>query len=287
MIPADAAGGYTFTGTYMMEGMAAEATIGGETTVSVEGLLTATRYISVQTVAPGEEFTVTLTMTVSHVSQDVFVPILDESLPDGWTVTTIDNGGAIYDEIEVAWLWAGWLYSGDTKTVIYNVTVPIDAQEGDYSITGTVSAYGIEPAPIGGDSSVTVSKPVVSITTDKTIYYPGDDMQVSIHIKNPMQSTLTFEWYAGVPQFSLWMPIHSMSVPPGYDDTLVVEITIGEWGSSPFAALWYVHLLDQNGEVLDMDSACWAYSPGRDKGKAMPVDIAEEIGRIKTNISGE
>ena len=35
-IPAAAAGDYTFTGTYIMEGMAAEATIGGDTLVSVD-----------------------------------------------------------------------------------------------------------------------------------------------------------------------------------------------------------------------------------------------------------
>jgi len=280
------AGTYEFSGILKDEDKI-EYPVGGDTEVIVgPSALTATRDIfSVQTVAPGEEFTVTLTMTASQV---VLVPILDESLPEGWTVTTIDNGGAIYDEIEVTWLWMEQLHSGDSKTVVYNVTVPIDAQEGDYSITGTVSAYGVDPTPIGGESCVTVSKPVISIATDKAIYCPGDNMQVSIHIKNPMQETLTFEWYAGVPQFSLWIPFYRMQVPPGYDDTLEEEITIGEWGSSPFAALWYVHLLDQNGEALDQDCACWAYSAGRDKGeKAMPVDIAEEIGRKKTNISWE
>jgi len=36
-----------------------------------------------------------------------------------------------------------------------------------------------------------------------------------------------------------------------------------------------VQLLNASHEVLDADSACWAYSPS---GKAMPqVDIAEEI----------
>ena len=163
-------------------------------------------------------------------------------------------------------------------------TSPLDITIGAlYKSDGTK----IDAVDVDGTFSIALHPPVpeVSIMTDKNTYQPGDNMQVSTHIKNPMQETLTFEWYAGVPQFSLWMPIHSMPIPPGYDDTLDIEITIGSWGSSPFAALWYVHLLDQNGEVLDQDCACWAYSPGIGKGKAMPADIADEIGRIKTNIS--
>jgi len=43
-----------------------------------------------------------------------------------------------------------------SKTVIYNVTVPSDAEEGTYYITGKVSAYKVNPIAVGGETEVNV-----------------------------------------------------------------------------------------------------------------------------------
>ena len=115
----------------------------------------------------------------------------------------------------------------------------------------------------------------VSITTDKTIYSPSDTMTITIDIANPTEDIVTFQWYWGVPQYSIWVLVMSNPIPAGYDDTLDFSFTILNWGPTPFGNVFYVQLLDANDEVLDADRACWAYSPS---GKAMPqVDIAEEI----------
>jgi len=281
------AGTYEFNGILKDE-CKNEYEVGGDTEVTVlPEPLEVIRAISKQIVAPDDIFTVTV---VINPNQDIYALILDEDLPAGWNATPIENDSAIYDATEVSWLWMEMLVKGTNKTVIYNVTVPHDVAEGNYSITGTVSAFGIDSIAVAGESVITVPPPPeaseVSISTDKTKYHPSDIMEVSINIDNPSVEEEMFEWYLVKPQFDYCLPVHKMLIPAVYEDTIDVQIEIGEWGSSPFAALWYVHLLDQNGEALDQGCACWAYSPGRDKGeKAMPVDIAEEIGGIKTNIS--
>ena len=118
------------------------------------GDITATRGFSNQTVAPGGNFTVTVTVTAN---QTVYAPLLDEDLPDGWTVTEIDSAGATFKESEIKWLWMGSLSAGASKTGIYNVTVPADAAGGDYWITGNISAYEVDPTAVGGESKITVS----------------------------------------------------------------------------------------------------------------------------------
>ena len=132
--------------------------IGGESTVTVESGTTAdpisaTRDISDQTVEAGSTFTVTLTLTAN---EDIQAPTLDETFPAGWTVTEVDNGGATYKPSTNEWVWSAAMPSGETKTVIYDVTVSASATPQDYGITGQASAYEVSPVAIGGESKVTV-----------------------------------------------------------------------------------------------------------------------------------
>jgi len=117
------------------------------------GDITATRDISKQTVALGKTFTVTVTITAS---QTIYAPILDEDLPTNWTVTPLQNDGAIFKESEIKWLWMESLSEGDSRTVVYNVTVPSDAESGVYYITGRISAYQIPYIDVGGESEINV-----------------------------------------------------------------------------------------------------------------------------------
>lgn len=123
-----------------------------------------------------------------------------------------------------------------------------------------------------------IFEPEVSISTDTFKYSPSDTMTVTLNIANPTEDSVTFQWYWGVPQYRIWLPVTTSAyIPAGYDDTVVLNFTIPDWGSRPFGNVFYVQLLDATGEVLDADAACWAYSPS---GEAMPeekVDIAKEI----------
>lgn len=120
-------------------------------------------------------------------------------------------------------------------------------------------------------------QPTVSISTDKFKYLPVDTMtmNITIDIANPTEDEVTFQWYWAVPQFGIWRPVMSAPIPAGYSDTLNFSYILPLFGPTPFGNVFYVQLLDADGEVLDADAACWAFSPPG--GKVMPVDIAEEI----------
>ena len=126
--------------------------------------------------------------------------------------------------------------------------------------------------------------PTVAVSTDKFVYNPGDTMTIIIDIANPTKGSVTFQWYWGVPQYSIWVPVTSAHIPAGYEDTHDFRFTISDWSSTPFGNVFYVQLLDESEEVLDADIACWAYSPG---GEAMPlveVDVAKEIKKTVEGI---
>ncbi len=71
-------------------------------------------------------------------------------------IAEVDNAGATYKASTNQWIWASRMSSGETKTVTYDVTVPVDAAPQDYHLSGHVSAYGVDPLEIGGESRVTV-----------------------------------------------------------------------------------------------------------------------------------
>jgi len=63
---------------------------------------------------------------------------LDEDLPEGWTITPIDNAGAVFNPQEAQWLWLA-VDAGETKTVRYQVEIPSDASlDTLYEITGVI-----------------------------------------------------------------------------------------------------------------------------------------------------
>ena len=125
------------------------------TPVTAQDTIAGSRTISDTTVAPGDTFTVTVNVDITGT---VYGPVLDEDVATGWTVTEADNAGGT-PGLETSWLWGG--AQTTDKTVIYEVTVPGDATEGAYPVTGTVLATAagetIGPFTITGDESVTVS----------------------------------------------------------------------------------------------------------------------------------
>ena len=165
---------------------------------------------------------------------------------------------------------------GDWSSATGEIVTHSYSSSGDYIVNLTVTDdYGAT-----GSTSKTITvappaAPTISITTDEFEYSTGDPMTITIDITNPTEDSVTFQWYWIVPQFSIWNTVMSVPLPAGYDDTVDLSFTIPNWGSTPFGNVFYVHLLNKSGEVLDADAACWAYSTG---GKAMPqVDIAEQI----------
>ena len=133
------------------------------TTISASASgLTASREISAGTVYPGETFTITVQIRAGHYLE---APALDENLPAGWSISQVDNDGAVFQESgtfkasTLEWVWVESLSEGEEKTVIYEVTVPSDAGLGIYTITGNVSAYSLSAVPVEGAFQVLITLP--------------------------------------------------------------------------------------------------------------------------------
>lgn len=103
--------------------------------------LTGDRTISDSTVQAGDTFRVTTAMTCIG-DADILAPAIDENVPANWTVTVVDSDGMAYRSLTNEWLYTDALSPNDTKTVVYDVTVPSNATAGIYSISGEV--LGIE-----------------------------------------------------------------------------------------------------------------------------------------------
>lgn len=124
---------------------------------------TATRSIDPDHVNPGDTFRVTVTI---YVEENLTGLALDEDLvgyPGDWSpwlVTPVDNGGATYNPSEQQWLWLS-ASAGETKTVVYDVTVPsgIDC-DGEYIIQGVVRSGLPEFSnPVSGEDTITCGAP--------------------------------------------------------------------------------------------------------------------------------
>ncbi len=138
-------------------------------------------------VMKGETFEVTVTFTASA---DVFGPLafVDEA-PTGWEEVSVDKSWCDpeADEATVEPLTPDraeyiWYSSYDVNTpftVVYQVTVPVDAELGTYTFDDGDIGYSIAGAPtihagIGGDTRVTIAAPVLSTTPEALDHDFGD-----------------------------------------------------------------------------------------------------------------
>lgn len=94
-------------------------------------------YLHVDKTLPGQTFRVTVTI---EVNVDLNGLGLDEELPEGWTVTPVENAEATYHERALQWLFVGKIPAGTTKKVIYDVTVPANAALKIYNLAGKISS---------------------------------------------------------------------------------------------------------------------------------------------------
>ena len=117
------------------------------------------------TVAPGEEFEVTVTFTSP--ANDFNSIGLNDAAPAGWSVTV--NAAWVSPSPTSAWnpesdeaefWWDASFSSGTTFTVMYKVQVPEEAGEGSYNFAGTLVFFILGAGPyedgVGGDATVTV-----------------------------------------------------------------------------------------------------------------------------------
>ena len=114
----------------------------------------ASRTIAPKVVERGEEVDVTVVFENLLAEAKAFA--LLEDIPDGWGFTRgVDDAIAFKPGPPPEWVWFV-VGAGVTKTVTYTLTVPVDAEAGNYTINGTVTGDEVENS-VDGDTTITVS----------------------------------------------------------------------------------------------------------------------------------
>jgi len=133
----------------------------------------ASRTIDPKVVERGEEVEVTVEFENLLAEPKAFA--LQEVIPDGWGFTRGTDDADYFKLSTIEWLWFV-VGAGATKTVTYTLTVPVDAEAGNYTIEGTVTGAEVEN-PVGGDTVITVRvlhDLTISSTGGGSVSTPGE-----------------------------------------------------------------------------------------------------------------
>jgi hypothetical protein len=118
----------------------------------------------------------------------------EEVIPAGWTITPSEDDEAVFKQNlnetnRYEWVWTDKMDSGESKTVVYTLTLPKTAAGGDYPVEGTCSAYvgdeDHDDIPVVGDNNVNVSdtdwNPWNDVDSDGGAYITTDELQSAIN----------------------------------------------------------------------------------------------------------
>ncbi|OGN97125.1 MAG: hypothetical protein A2Z77_06120 [Chloroflexi bacterium RBG_13_51_36] len=134
----------------------------------------ASRIIDPEAAVRGQEVEITVEFENLLAEPKSFA--LKEVIPDGWGFTRgTDDAGAFKAGPPPEWVWFS-VGAGETKTVTYTLTVPVDAELGDYIIEGIVTGDTVEN-PVGGDTTITVTvfyDLTISSTAGGSVTTPGE-----------------------------------------------------------------------------------------------------------------
>ena len=136
----------------------------------------ASRTISPKVVEPGDPVAITVVFkNVLNVTKSF---ALKENIPNGWAFSRGTDDAFIFRYgPPPEWVWIG-VGAGVTKTVTYNLTVPVDAEAGNYTINGTVTSSNPDTEnPVLGDATITVRvfrNLTISSTAGGSVTFPGE-----------------------------------------------------------------------------------------------------------------
>ena len=124
---------------------------------------TAFRTIDPKVVQPGEQVEITVVFqNLLNVTKSF---ALQEVIPAGWGFTRGTDDADAFKNSTKEWTWFA-VGAGANKTVTYNLTVPADAEAGDYVVNGTVTSVSpVTVNPVGGDTTITVSVEALYVLT--------------------------------------------------------------------------------------------------------------------------
>jgi len=138
----------------------------------------ATRTIDPQITTDGG--TVQVTVQFTSLLKETASFSLKETVPAGWTITRVTDDATSFAVDEWIWIMGDAVEPDETKTVIYDLTVPPGTAPADYPISGIVTTMltGEVNNPVGGHDEVTVVVEEYSLTIGSTdggeVTVPGE-----------------------------------------------------------------------------------------------------------------
>ncbi len=150
----------------------------------------ASRTIDPKTVQPGQE--VGITVVFQNLAGQPKAFALQEDFPDGWDFDRgTDDASTFKAGPPPEWLWFV-VDTGANKTVTYTLTVPVDAESGNYTIEGRVIDAQNVTNIVGGDTTITVEEEAPPVEYDLTISSTAGG-----EVTEPAEGT--FSYGAGTP----------------------------------------------------------------------------------------
>ena len=123
-------------------------------TVLAEPSASASRSIEHKSLNAGGSTNVIVTIT-SSLGQPLS---LMETPPSGWTLVRVSDDAKEFKNGTNEWLWLK-IDAGMTKTVVYRLDIPSNANPGTYSISGRITNSSGIIASVTGESTVNVINP--------------------------------------------------------------------------------------------------------------------------------
>lgn len=204
-------------------------------TVAAQPSVSVSQSADSTTIAPGETVTITTEFTVSELN----APQLSATTPDGWEIESQSATGPVaYNDGTWTWL-AG---DGDgvdvSYTVEYTVSVPEDADPGEYTISADGSALSPSDSSATSDSAattVTVAEPdeneppTASFTGSPDSPETGEQVSFDASGSTDDSTITSYEWDFGDGTTATGAsPSHTYDSAGDYDVTLTVTDDEGD-----------------------------------------------------------
>ncbi|GAB7095057.1 hypothetical protein JCM30237_22100 [Halolamina litorea] len=211
-------------------------------TVAAQPSVTVTQSADSTTVTPGD----TVTLTADFVVSELNAPQLSATTPDGWEIESQSADGPVaYNDGTWTWLAGDEDGVNVSYTVEYTVSVPDDAEPGQYTIGLEGSALSPDDTETTDSASTTVtveepdtnSPPTADAGTDQTV---NESTSVSLDASgssDPDGDSLSYSWtQTGGPDVTL---SDASTATPSFtapavdaDDTLTFEVTVSDGEAS-------------------------------------------------------
>ncbi|MCZ7360475.1 MAG: hypothetical protein O8C55_10405 [Candidatus Methanoperedens sp.] len=134
-------------------------------TVLAEPSASASRSIEHKNLNAGGSTHVTVTIT-SNLGQSLSLSLM-ETPPSGWTLVRVSDDAKEFKNGTNEWLWLK-IDAGMTKTVVYRLDIPSNANPGTYSISGSITNASGIIGSVMGESTVNVITPGGGSTSGST-----------------------------------------------------------------------------------------------------------------------